>query len=107
MQVPLQIAFHHLEHSESVKELIEEKVVWLERRDGRITSCRVVVEGPHHHRRQGNPHQVRVELTVPGGAIAVFREAESHTQGLDGTIRDAFEVARRRLEERTRRRRQG
>jgi ribosomal subunit interface protein len=107
MQVPLQIAFHNLEHSEAVKELIEEKVAWLERFHNRITSCRVVVEAMHWHNQQGNPYLVRIELTVPGGEIVVNREAESHTQGqaLNSTIREAFEVARRRLEERAQRQR--
>jgi len=100
MQVPLQIAFHNLERSDAIEELIEEKVAWLERYYDRITSCRVVVEAPHRHHRQGNPHQVRIDLTVPGGEIIINRE-EKHDQGQDlyVVIREAFDVARRRLED--------
>jgi len=102
MQVPLQIAFHNLAHTEAVTALIEEKVAWLERSCDRITGCRVVVEEPHRHRHQGNHCLVRVDLTVPGGEVVVSREAKP--DALDSTIREAFEVARRRLEARTRRR---
>lgn len=101
MQVPLQIAFHNLNRSEAVTELIEEKVAWLERFYNRITSCRVVVEEPHRHHRQGNSYVVRIELSVPGSQIVINREMEkdSEIQDPEGAIREAFEVARRRLEE--------
>jgi len=104
MQVPLQIAFHNLERSDAIEELIEEKVAWLEHFYDRITACRVVIEAPHRHHRQGNPHQVRIDLTVPGGEIIINRE-EKPDQGQDlyVAIRDAFDVARRRLEEHIRR----
>jgi ribosome-associated translation inhibitor RaiA len=104
MQVPLQIAFHHLERSEDVKALIEEKVAWLERSCDRITGCRVFLGEPHRRHHQGHRWLVRIDLMVPGGEVVVNREAKSHARGLDSTIREAFEVARRRLEERARRR---
>jgi len=104
MQVPLQIAFHNLDRSEDFKALIEEKVAWLERSCDRITGCRVVVEEPHRRHHQGHQWLVRIDLVVPGGEVVVNREAGPHARGLDGTIREAFEVARRRLEGRARRR---
>jgi ribosomal subunit interface protein len=107
MQVPLQIAFHNLDRSESVTALIEEKVAWLERFYDRITGCRVVVEAPHRHRRQGKAYLVRIDLTVPGSEIVVNREASLHVQAQDLhiAIRDAFEAARRRLEDHVRKQR--
>lgn len=107
MQVPLQIAFHHMEPSETVKALLEEKVAWLEQSYGRITRCRVVVEAPHRHRRQGNHYQVHIDLTLPGGEIAINRDPpqrDAH-KDLHVAIRDAFDAARRRLEEHARRQR--
>ncbi len=109
MQVPLQIAFHNLERSDVLAELIEEKAAWLERFCGRITSCRVLVGAPHRRRRHGNPYQVRIDLTVPGGEFVVNLEAAPCGRGpiLDAAIRDAFEAARRCLEDHARRQRKG
>jgi ribosomal subunit interface protein len=111
MQVPLQIAFHNLECSDAIKELIEERVAWLERYYDRVISCRVVVEEPHRHHRQGNLYRVRIDLTVPGAEIVVSHEPPEHPERraqfetLDGTIRHAFDNARRKLEEHVRRHR--
>jgi cold shock CspA family protein len=107
MHTPVQIAFHGLDCSEATRELIEEKVAWLERSHDRIIGCRVVVESPHRHRRQGNLYQVRIDLTVPGSEIVVNRvpaEREDH-KNLDIAISHAFDAARRRLEEYARRHR--
>jgi ribosomal subunit interface protein len=108
MQVPLQIAFHNMEHSEAVKAVVEEKVARLERFYGRITGCRVVIEAPHRHHRQGNHYQVRIDLTVPGGEVVVNREPpqRSEHKDLHVALRDAFDAARRRLEDHARRQRQ-
>lgn len=107
MQVPMQIAFLHMEPSEAVKALVEEKVAWLEQSYGRITRCRVVLEAPHRHHRHGNHYQVHLDLSVPGGDIVVNRERpqrDSH-QDLYSAIQDAFDAARRQLEEFARRHR--
>jgi ribosomal subunit interface protein len=111
MQVPLQIAFHNLDCSEAMKELIEERVAWLERYYDRITGCRVVVEAPHKHHRQGNLYQVRIDLTVPGAELVVNHEPPRHPesrarfQDLAATIRHTSDSARRKLEEYVRRHR--
>lgn len=111
MQVPLQIAFHNLECSDAIKELIEERVGWLERYYDRIIGCRVVVEEPHRHHRQGNLYRVRVDLTVPGAELVVSHEPpghperRSHFENLDTTIRHTFDNVRRKLEEYVRRHR--
>jgi ribosomal subunit interface protein len=101
----LQIAFHNLDCSEAVKGLIEEKVAWLEKFHDRITSCRVVIEAPHRHHRQGNQYLVRIDLAVPGGEIVVNRDASQNTEyrDLNVAIRDAFDSARRQLEQHLRR----
>jgi ribosome-associated translation inhibitor RaiA len=100
MQVPVQIAFHNLERSEVIERLIEEKVAWLERVYDRVTACRVVVEAPHRHHREGNQYLVRIDLAVPGGAIVVNRQPPEHSasRNLPTTIRDAFDAARGQLE---------
>jgi cold shock CspA family protein/ribosome-associated translation inhibitor RaiA len=101
MQVPVQIAFHHLECSEAPERLIEEKAAWLERFCDRITSCRVVVEAPHRRHRRGNGYQVRIDLAVPGAEIVVRRDPPLclADRDLRAAIGQAFDAARRRLEE--------
>ena len=55
--------------------------------------------------RQGTIYHVRVDLTVPGGEVVVNREpGEDHAhEDLHVAIRDAFDAARRRLQDRMRR----
>jgi ribosomal subunit interface protein len=109
MQVPLQIAFQNLDCSEAIKELIEERVAWLERYCDRIIGCRVVVQEPHRRHRQGNLYQVRIDLTVRGAEIVVNYEPPGdpvkrpRDSDLDTTIRQAFDAVRRKLEDHVRR----
>ncbi len=106
MQAPLQIAFHGLEGSDTIRELIEERVAWLERFSSRITSCRVVIEPLHRHQAASNPYRVRIDLAMPGNHLVINRESpEEGDSDLATVIRDAFDVARRGLEEHVRRRR--
>lgn len=108
MHTPVQITFHGVDCSEVVRGLIEEKVEWLERFYGRIVGCRVVVELPHRHHRQGNTYHVRIDLKLPGADIIVNREPSSRTDATDlhAAITWAFEAARRQLEQHVERRRQ-
>lgn len=62
----------------------------------RILTCRVTLEAPVTHHRQGGPYRVRIDLDVPGKVIAVnHRQAED----LHVAIRKAFEAAQRQLED--------
>src|SRR5262245_39200910 len=107
MQTSLQIAFRNLDRSEAAEELIREKAARLERFYGRITGCRVVVEAPHRHRREGSSYRVRMELAVPRGVIAVTRDppGRAGNPDLGAAIGDAFDAARRQLEDFARRQR--
>jgi ribosomal subunit interface protein len=96
-----------MEPSEAVEARVRERAERLERYYDRITSCRVVVEAPHRHGRQGTLYHVRVDLTVPDGEILVTRErgdAHAH-EDVYVAIRDAFDAARRSLEDFARRQR--
>jgi ribosome-associated translation inhibitor RaiA len=107
MQLPLQIAFRNMDRSELVEESIHAKVAWLEKFHERLVGCRVVVEAPHRHHREGNQYRVRIDLSVPGEEIVVNREPPGHAehQNLAVAIRDTFDAARRQLEEHVGRRR--
>jgi ribosome-associated translation inhibitor RaiA len=106
MKLPLQIAFRNLSHSEAVEEAVREKAEKLDEFCDRIMRCRVVIEVPHRHHEHGNVYQVRIDLTVPGEEIVVSREAPKHVPDKDVhvAIRDAFDAARRQLEDYVRRR---
>jgi ribosomal subunit interface protein len=101
MQIPLQITFQNMESSAAVEAKIREKAEKLDRFHEHIMACRVVVEpiGQHHH--QGKLYQVRIDLTVPGAEIAVSRDRGLNHAHEDVyvAIRDAFNAARRQLED--------
>ena len=44
MQLPLQVSFRHMDHSEEIDALVREKAAALDRFARDIMSCRVVVE---------------------------------------------------------------
>jgi len=96
MQIPLRISLHGIEHSDALYNAIREKAEKLERYYDRIMSCRVVLELAGRHKRHGKQFSVRVDLKVPGGELAVTRE---HDEDVQAAIRDAFDAARRQLED--------
>jgi ribosomal subunit interface protein len=107
MQLPLQITFRGMDPSDAVEANVREHAEKLDRFHDRIMSCRVMVEARHQHHQKGNLYHVRVDLTVPGGEVVVSREPHQHKSHEDVyvAIRDAFDAARRQLEDYTRQRR--
>lgn len=107
MQVPPQITFEGgLDASEALKARIEREVLKLERFHDRIISCRVAVIGRSGRRRHGDLYQVRLQLTLPGdGEIVIDRNPGPDHAHEDAyvAVRDAFNAARRRLQDRQRR----
>jgi ribosomal subunit interface protein len=95
MQIPVTISAPHLELAPNVESLIREKASKLERFYPRITSCRVAVEESVGRRKNGGPYEVRLDLTVPGSELVSRRENED----MMTAIREAFEAARRQLED--------
>jgi cold shock CspA family protein len=106
MQLPLQITFHNLDRSTAIEDLVREKASKLERFAHEIMHCQVMVLVPHRHHVNGNHYQVRIDITVPGDEIVVNREPPLHTDAkeLQVALRDAFDAARRQLEDYLRRR---
>jgi cold shock CspA family protein len=101
MQLPLQITTRDISLSEAAEADIRAKAANLETYYDGIMGCRVVVEGLVRHHRKG-PFSVRIDLSVPGAELVVDRHADAD---LYVAIRDAFDVARRRLEDYARRQR--
>ena len=96
MQTPLQIPFRDMPHSDALETHIREKAQKLEQFYPGLIGCRVVVEqvGKHHH--QGNPFNIRIDLTVPRAEIVVDRQENEDAYV---ALRDAFDAAKRRLED--------
>ena len=118
--------------SEAIEAHIREKTQWLELFYDGIMGCRVLVEAPHRHHRRGKRYHVRIDLTVPGSELIIKREPRLitnrplHYQGVPDdvesaesrelskyaahdeiqlAIRDAFDAARRKLQDFARRQR--
>ena len=96
MQIPLQITIRGFEHSDALETHIREKADKLDEFFDRIMSCRVVVEVPHKHHHQGKQFNVRIDIGVPGSEIVVNRD---HAEDVYVALRDAFDAAKRQLED--------
>jgi ribosomal subunit interface protein len=96
MQVPLQITMQGFDHSDALEAGIRERVDKLERFHPRIMSCRVTVEQVRKHHRQGRQFTVRIDARIPGEELVVTRD---HDEDIQVALRDAFDSARRQLEE--------
>lgn len=118
--------------SEVVEAHIREAAQKLDEFCDEIMGCRVLVEIPHQHHRKGKLYHVRIDLTVPRAEFVIkraprlvtdrpsrFRKAPDHVEfeesrklskyhaheDIQLSIRDAFDAARRKLQDYARRRR--
>jgi cold shock CspA family protein len=132
IKIPLQITFKNMAPSEVIETHVREAAKKLESFYGEIMGCRVMVEAPHQHHRKGKQYHIRIDLTVPGGefvikraprlitdrpsrfehapdevALQESRELSKYSAHDDIrlSIRDAFDAARRKLQDYARRRR--
>ena len=101
MKQELQITFKDVPSSTAVEARIREHAAELDQFHDGIIRCRVVVERPHRHSRQGNLYAVHVVLTIPGHELVVGREPAQHHAHEDVyvAIRDAFEAIKRQLQD--------
>ena len=102
MDLPLQVSFRNMDHSQAIETAVRERATKMERRYDDITSCRVVVEMPHKQHNKGTIYHVRIEIGMPGHPeLVVSRDpAEAHAhEDVMVTIRDAFNAAERQVEE--------
>jgi cold shock CspA family protein len=118
--IPTQVTFRGLAHDKALEDDVRERVSWLEQFYAGVVRCRVLVEVPHRHRHDGRHFHVRIEVTVPGGPpIVVSHEPSLHGRLKDfesetprkedevegahryarAAIHEAFDAARRRLED--------
>jgi len=105
MQVPLEIAFHNVDHSDWAEDEIRSHVARLEEIYKRLTSCRVRVDQRANNAHQTIPPVVRIEIALPGRKdIVVAHEPERlqrkfQRPDLHNAINEAFRIAERQLSE--------
>jgi ribosome-associated translation inhibitor RaiA len=101
----VQITFRGMEASPSVEAQVRHRAEELQRVSDRVIACRVTLEAAHRRHRHGKIYHVHVDLSVPGGRLVVNREpGENHAhEDMHVAIRDAFDAARRRLQDHMRR----
>jgi len=96
MKLPLDLRFIGVTPSDAVKDTVQTRVASLERICPDATAWRVTVEQEHKHQHQGRPFAVRVDVTMPGQEVAVSRV---HDEDVYVALRDAFDAARRKIED--------
>jgi len=99
MQRPVQITSRDFQLTPAMEAQIRERADDLQLYFPRLTGCHVVVEAPVHHHRKGGPFNVRIDLRTPRAEISVNHQS---ADDLAIAIRDAFDAARRRLEDHVR-----
>lgn len=106
METPLEITFRNLDHSDAVEAKVREKVAKLEQVYDRITSCRVMIEALNRQHTKGNLFHVTIEVGVPGKQVIVDRNSgkDPAHEDIYVALRDAFNAARRRLDDHARKR---
>ena len=107
MQMPLQVTFRSMAHSDALTAHVERRVAKLGHLFRGLISCHVVVELVGHHQRHGDRYRVLVNLGLPGRELVV-----NHAPSDDGSLENAhamadraFDEAGRQLEEWVKRRR--
>jgi cold shock CspA family protein/ribosome-associated translation inhibitor RaiA len=103
LQVPLEIAFHHIESSDWAEQEIRARVVDLEKLYDRLVSCRVRIDQRAKDLTGTIPPVVHIELGIAGrGDLVVSHEPEHLLRkyrhpDLHKAINEAFRIAERQL----------
>jgi cold shock CspA family protein/ribosome-associated translation inhibitor RaiA len=103
LQVPLEIAFHHIDSSPQAEEEIRARVAELERLYDRLVSCRVRIDQRAKDLTGTIPPVVHIELGIAGRGDVVVSHEPDHLlrkykhPDLHKAINEAFRIAERRL----------
>lgn len=98
----LQIKSGEVDMDAETDAYIRERAAHLDQFYDSILTCRVMVEAPVGHHRQGGPFDVQIDLDVPGSVISVTHQSSDK---LHVAIRQAFEAVQRQLEDYARKQR--
>ena len=119
MRDSVQVTFRNMSAHAALSEAVQAGADWLETFHPDVAGCRVALEFPHRHKKHGRPLSIHIQLSMPGEDVIVSHQTLLHrapaapgsdTTGEDhrdavAAINDAFDVARRRLEDAARKRR--
>jgi ribosome-associated translation inhibitor RaiA len=105
MAMNVEASFWGMQTSLSAEAQLRERAAELEQLSDRISACRVMLEATHRHHRSGTIYCVSADLALRGGKIVANREpGKDHArEDMHVAIRDAFDAARRRLQDHRRR----
>lgn len=115
-RIPARTTFRQMQASAAVAARIEAETQRLSRYFDRIGQCHAVITAPHRHHRHGRHYTLHLELSVPGERLVISHEPGAHAreeearlskrnerqashQDINVVIREAFDAARRRLED--------
>lgn len=98
MKLPFELVQKDVALPAAMADAIQERAERLDRYFNRIMRCRVKLEGPGQHHRQGF-YRVTIDLTVPGAELVVEKDAAA---SLELALKAAFDAAARRLEDHAR-----
>lgn len=93
-----QITFHGLRPTEALKQEVRDRIAWLEQFYSPLIGCRVRLQVPHRHHSRGRHMHVTIEMTIPRHPPVVVTY-EPSLEGARVAIREAFDAARRRLQD--------
>lgn len=96
MPVPVHITAPNFTLPASAEKLIRKRCRRLERIHPRMVGLTVVIEGPGGHHRRGGPFDVRIRIGVRGEDLIIDRQDD---EDLLVAVAQAFDAARRRLED--------
>jgi hypothetical protein len=125
MVKPVQVIFKNMQPSGALESEARTRAHGLDTYYPHIIGCRVLVEIPHRHRARGRHIHVRLELSLPGEDLVVSHEPTLHRELKDSdeashhkgdevetvrkyalvAVHEAFDLARRRLQDRVERQR--
>lgn len=101
----LPVSFSGIERDERLERMCRRELAKIARYSPRIVGCRVVVARSQHRHARGDRYEVRIRATAPRILVAVTRTPGAHgaAQAVDLAVREAFDRARRRLQDALRR----
>jgi ribosomal subunit interface protein len=92
---PIQVTIRDIPGSPALKNHLKRKAEKLDHYYHHIQRCRIVVDVPQKHKRQGKLFRVSIDLLVPGKEIVVNHKMD---EDIYIAIREAFNAVLRQLE---------
>ncbi|WP_406672548.1 HPF/RaiA family ribosome-associated protein, partial [Natronospira sp.] len=100
MQLPLEVHFNNMDHSDALEERTRELAEKLEGVCPQLQSCRVFIEAAHYTKGAGNLYEVRIDMRVPGQEVVVHHtqdEADKKSEDAHQALSRTFKTAEKRL----------